>query len=77
MCLSHNDRTIVCPKRTLLTGDANKNYEKLRKALVDICGRQPHQYVADLLEVKRGENETYRGLMVKSFFLFIQYFNIQ
>ena len=51
--------------RTLLTGEANKNYEKLRKALVDIFGRQPYQYVADLLEVKRGENETYRGLMVK------------
>jgi hypothetical protein len=56
----------------LLTGEAkevsqlaNKNYEELRKALVDRFGRRPHQYFADLLEVKRGENETYRGLMAK------------
>jgi hypothetical protein len=55
----------------VLTGEAkevsqlaNKNYEELRKALVDRFGR-PHQYFADLLEVKRGENEPYRGLMAK------------
>ena len=61
----------VLQLRTLLTGEAkevsqlaNKNYEELRKALVDRFGR-PHQYFADLLEVKRGENETYRGLMAK------------
>ena len=58
--------------RTPLTGEAkevsqlaNKYYEELRKALVDRFGRRPHQYFADLLEVKRGENETYRGLMAK------------
>ena len=62
----------VLQLRTLLTGEAkevsqlaNKNYEELRKALVDRFGRRPHQYFADLLEVKRGENETYRGLMAK------------
>jgi hypothetical protein len=61
-----------CSLRTLLTGEAkevsqlaNKNYEELRKALVDRFGRRPHQYFVDLLEVKRGENETYRGLMAK------------
>jgi hypothetical protein len=53
----------VLQLRTLLTGEAkevsqlaNKNYEELRKALVDRFGRRPHQYFADLLEVKRGEN---------------------
>ena len=58
--------------RTPLTGEAkevsqlaNKYYEELRKALVDRFGRRPHQYCADLLEVKCGENETYRGLMAK------------
>ena len=35
------------------------------KALVDRFGRRPHQYFADLLEVTRGENKTYRGLMAK------------
>ena len=62
----------VLQLRTLLTGEAkevsqlaNKNYEELRKALVDRFGRRPHQYFADLLEVKHGENETYRGLMAK------------
>jgi uncharacterized ferritin-like protein (DUF455 family) len=61
-----------CSLRTFLTGEAkevsqlaNKNYEELRKALVYRFGRRPHQYFADLLEVKRGENETYRGLMAK------------
>ena len=61
-----------CSLRTFLTGEAkevsqlaNKNYEELRKALVDRFGRRPHQYFADLLEVKHGENETYRGLMAK------------
>jgi hypothetical protein len=63
----------VLQLRTLLTGEAkevsqlaNKNDgEELRKALVDRFGRRPHQYFADLLEVMRGENETYRGLMAK------------
>ena len=62
----------VLQLRTLLTGEAkevsqlaNKNYEELRKALVDRFGRRPHHYFVDLLEVKRGENEAYHGLMAK------------
>jgi hypothetical protein len=62
----------VLPLRTLLTGEAkevsqlaNKNYEELRKALVDRFGPRPHQYFVDLLEAKSGENDTCHGLMAK------------
>lgn len=58
--------------RTLLIGDArhvstqaSTSYEELKKALTDRYGKRPHEYFAELINIKKEQHETYRALMSK------------
>lgn len=56
--------------RTLLTGEARQvssqasaSYDQLKRALIDRYGKRPHEYFLELCNVRKENNETYRGLM--------------